>query len=283
MNQNSDQAEQDKTNLSSDITRRSSKHMSLNRSISRESSSVGNSSRHSFSLQFGLPVGVDIQESKSEGPNTEVPSQQAKEVSIGRLAYLNKPEIPVLLIGSFAAIIQGTIFPIFGILLSSVINTFYQPPEKLKKDSKFWSLLFVIFGVISFLSLPARQYFFGVAGGKLIRRIRLMTFEKVVHMEVGWFDNSENSSGAIGARLSADAATVRGLVGDALSLIVQNITTLLVGLVVAFLANWQLSLIILALLPLIGLNGWIQMKFMKGFSADAKVCLYNSIKIICSA
>ncbi|KAK9092736.1 hypothetical protein Syun_027647 [Stephania yunnanensis] len=59
----------------------------------------------------------------------------------------------------------------------------------------------------------------------------------------------EHSIGAIGARLSTDAATVRGLVGDALSLIVQNVATAIA----------------------VGLNGYIQSKFMKGFSADAKM------------
>ena len=49
-------------------------------------------------------------------------------------------------------------------------------------------------------------------------------------MEVSWFDEPENSSGAIGARLSADAASVRALVGDALGLLVQNFATVLAGL-----------------------------------------------------
>ena len=103
-----------------------------------------------------------------------------------------------------------------------------------------------------------------------------MCFSKVVHMEVSWFDESENSSGAIGARLSTDAAAVRALVGDALGLLVQNIATAIAGLLIAFLANWILAFIVLALIPLIGLNGYIQMKFMKGFSADAKVFLLHS-------
>lgn len=97
-----------------------------------------------------------------------------------------------------------------------------------------------------------------------------MCFEKMVHMEVGWFDEPEHSSGAIGARLSADAATVRGLVGDSLSQLVQNIASAVAGLVIAFVACWQLAFVILVLLPLIGLNGFIQMKFLKGFSSDAK-------------
>jgi ATP-binding cassette subfamily B (MDR/TAP) protein 1 len=103
-----------------------------------------------------------------------------------------------------------------------------------------------------------------------------MCFEKMVHMEVGWFDEPEHSSGAIGARLSADAATVRGLVGDSLSQLVQNIASAVAGLVIAFVACWQLAFVILVLLPLIGLNGFIQMKFLKGFSSDAKVYSFNS-------
>lgn len=90
-------------------------------------------------------------------------------------------------------------------------------------------------------------------------------------MEVGWFDEPENSSGAIGSRLSADAASVRALVGDALGLLVQNIATALTGLIIAFVASWQLAFIVLVLVPLVGMNGYIQMKFMKGSSTDAKV------------
>ncbi|KAM0028056.1 putative ABC-type xenobiotic transporter [Helianthus debilis subsp. tardiflorus] len=192
-------------------------------------------------------------------------------VPLRRLACLNKPEIPVLIIGSISAIINGTIFPLFSILLSSMIKTFYEPPQKMKSDSKFWALMFVILGVLSFLAYPGRSYLFSVAGSKLIKRIRSLCFEKVVNMEVGWFDKPENSSGAIGARLSADAASVRGLVGDALAQIVQDPSSVATGLFIAFAACWQLALIILALIPLMSVNGYVQMRFMKGFSADARL------------
>ncbi|CDY48003.1 BnaA04g26870D [Brassica napus] len=117
---------------------------------------------------------------------------------------------------------------------------------------------------------PAQTFFFAIAGCKLVKRIRSMCFEKVVHMEVGWFDESEHSSGTIGARLSADAAAIRGLVGDALAQMVQNLSSILAGLIIAFLACWQLAFVVLAMLPLIALNGFLYMKFMQGFSADAK-------------
>ncbi|KAJ1403010.1 P-loop containing nucleoside triphosphate hydrolase [Sesbania bispinosa] len=245
--------------------RQSSQRSFSLRSISRGSSGVGNSSRHSFSASYVVPTtGGEL-----EAPPSTVPSPPP-DVSLYRLASLNKPEILVLLMGTIAAVLHGVITPIFGLLLSKMISIFYEPAHELRHDSKVWAIVFVALGVAALLIIPCRFYFFGVAGGKLIKRIRNMCFEKVVHMEVSWFDEAEHSSGALGARLSTDAASIRALVGDALGLLVQNIATAIAGLVIAFEASWQLAFIILALAPLLGLNGYLQLKLLKGFSADAK-------------
>ncbi|KAL6594655.1 hypothetical protein ACP70R_048393 [Stipagrostis hirtigluma subsp. patula] len=257
---------QKKSSKKGDTGIRAGSQSSPNLSASQRSPQVTNS-HHSFSVSFGVPLEIDVQDRPSENVDEET----QHEVPLSRLASLNKPEILVLIFGSIASAVSGVIFPIFAILLSNVIKTFYEPPRILRKDAEFWSSMFLVFGMVYFLSLPLGSYLFSVAGCKLIRRIRLMTFEKVVNMETEWFDYPANSSGAIGARLSADAAKVRGLVGDALQLVVQNSATLIAGLVIAFVSNWELSLIILALIPLIGLNGWIQMKFIQGFSANAKL------------
>ncbi|OIW14039.1 hypothetical protein TanjilG_11384 [Lupinus angustifolius] len=213
--------EVDKTNNSFNLdsnthmSRSSPQRTSFVRSISQSSSGR----RQSLSLSFGLPYPIGALES-TEGDNKDLESNElgnkkSQNVSIKRLAQLNKPEIPVLLLGSIAAAVHGVVLPIFGLLLSSAINTFYKPPEQLRKDSVF--------------------------------------------------------CGAVSARLATDASTVRSLVGDTLALIVQNIATITAGLVIAFSANWILALVILAVSPLLLIQGYIQTKFLKGFSADAKV------------
>ncbi|TYJ04953.1 hypothetical protein E1A91_A12G130200v1 [Gossypium mustelinum] len=260
--------------------RQSSLRRSMKRSISR-GSSIGNSSRHSFSVSFGLPTGMNVNDSATvdtEDPSKQ-PLKQPLEVPIRRLAYLNKPEIPVLLLGTIAAVANGVILPIYGLLLSHVIETFFKPPDELKKDTRFWALIFMALGLASLLASPAQTYFFSIAGCKLIQKIRLMCFSKVVHMEVGWFDEPDNSSGSIGARLSVDAASIRGLVGDALAQMVSNLASAIAGLVIAFVASWQLALIMLGLVPLIGFTGYFQANFMKGFSADAKMMYEDASQV----
>ncbi|XP_058077057.1 ABC transporter B family member 11-like [Magnolia sinica] len=269
-----------KQEITSDFNPTLIQRSSFRRSLSRESSrSDGNRSHHSFSISTRLPPAPDIQEALELEPEIPMPSEKVHKVSLRRLAYLNRPEFPILLLGGVAAVINGVIFPLFAIFISSIIRMLYKPPDKIRKESRFWSLMFIGLGVVSLVASSARTYLFGIAGCQLIKRIRLMSFKKVVHMEIEWFDNAENSSGAIGAKLSVDAATIRGLVGDALALMVQNAASVIAGLVIAFEANWQLALIILAMVPLIGLGGWVEMKFLKGFSADAKMMYEEATQV----
>ncbi|KAK4406878.1 ABC transporter B family member 11 [Sesamum angolense] len=258
------------TVYSNEYSRQASQRASLLHAISRRSSRLRSGSHHSLSITFDLSRGLSVSRSEYDDLESDEPNKHPK-VPISRLVALNKPEAPALAAGALSAILNGAIVPFFGILLSLVIKTFYEPPHKLRQDSRFWALMFVVLGVVSLVAYPLRTYFFGIAGCRLIRRIRMMCFEKVVNMEVGWFDEPQNSSGVIGARLSADAATIRALVGDALAQLVQDLAAAVVGLVIAFIACWQLALIVLGMVPLIALNGIVQLKFMTGFSADAKV------------
>ncbi|XP_045813308.1 ABC transporter B family member 21-like isoform X1 [Trifolium pratense] len=243
---------------------------SSQRSLSCGSLGIGKSSDNSLQVSNSIPTtlvqGAEVVSSTSASSHIS----KTKDVPFLRLAYLNKPEIPVLLLGILAAAVTGAMLPILGLLVSKMINTFFEPADELHKDSKFWALIFISLGVASFVFHPLRSYFFALAGSKLIKRIRLMCFEKIIHMEVGWFDKAANSSGALGARLSTDAASIRTLVGDALSLFVQDIATVITALVISFVANWQLSLIIIVLVPLLLVNGHFQIKSMQGFNTDAK-------------
>lgn len=169
-----------------------SKRISVIRSISRGSSG----SRHSFTINYAIPGSVHIhdKEINDEGPKrNDMDTEKPKNVSVKRLATLNKPEVPVLLLGCIAAVLSGMVFPIFGLLLSSAIGMFYKPASQLEKESKFWALVYLGLGCLAFFAAPTQNYFFGIAGGKLIERIRSLTFEKIVHQQISYFDDPENT------------------------------------------------------------------------------------------
>ncbi|XP_021857765.1 ABC transporter B family member 5-like isoform X2 [Spinacia oleracea] len=108
-------------------------------SSGRNSSSI----RESFSAVSGLAT-ADVVE-------IPIPFVVA-EVSIKHLASLNKPKIPILVMRCLFAIASGPIFPVFSIIFTSAIEMFYRPPDILRRDSRFWSLMFVVIGLAALIS-----------------------------------------------------------------------------------------------------------------------------------
>ncbi|KAF0926539.1 hypothetical protein E2562_026027 [Oryza meyeriana var. granulata] len=266
--------------LSSPLNKRS---QSLKQSLSRNSAG---SSPHSLNLPFSLRGATELLEydgADGENHNLKNDGKVPKKGSMRRLISLNKPEIAILLLGSLAAAIDGAVFPVIGLVLASAVKIFYESPDKREKDATFWGLLCVGMGAIALVSKLANSLLFAIAGGKLIQRIRALTFRSIVHQEVSWFDHPANSSGALGGKLCVDALNVRRLVGDNLALIVQCTATLVCGIVIAMIADWKLSLIILVVIPLIGLQGYAQVKFLQGFSQDAKIMYEEASQVATEA
>ena len=52
---------------------------------------------------------------------------------------------------------------------------------------------------------------FTVAGEHLTLRMRKLAFAAMLRQEMGWFDEPNNNTGALCARLSADAAAIQGV------------------------------------------------------------------------
>ncbi|CAL4909395.1 unnamed protein product [Urochloa decumbens] len=248
---------------------------SLKRSISR-GASFGSASMHLITTASMIVPDSTHAELLSKVSDE---GEECRNVPLSRLISLNKPEMPVLLLGTMAAVVSGVIFPMLGVLISSSIKSFYEPPHQLRKDSRFWTLMYVASGVASFISLPVEYFLFGVAGGKLVERIRSLSFESIVHQEISWFDKPSNASGTLGARLSVDASNIRRLVGDSLALMVRSTVTVLAGFIIAMVANWRLALVATIVLPLGGLQGFLQIKFLEGFSADAKAMYEEATQV----
>ncbi|WVZ99468.1 hypothetical protein U9M48_044759, partial [Paspalum notatum var. saurae] len=261
----------------------SKSRVSLRRSLS--TSSAG-SSYHSLSLHLGVLGTTELPEydfAEGDKKNGNSDGKLPNKAPIRRLISLNKPEAAVLLFGSVAAAIDGAVFPAIGLTLASASKIFYEPPGQQQKDSTFWALLCVVLGAIAIISKIANNFLFAIADAKLIERIRTLTFRCIVHQEVAWFDHPENSSGELNARLCIDALNVRRLVGDNLALLVQSTSTLICGIVIAMVADWKLSLVILFVIPLVGLQGYAQVKFLKGFGQDAKTMYEEATQVATEA
>ncbi|KAG5452012.1 ABC transporter B member 11 [Clonorchis sinensis] len=103
-------------------------------------------------------------------------------------------------------------------------------------------------------------YFFGVAGERLIKRIRGLLFESILQQEVAWFDSREHQPGYLTALLATEATKVSKFTGTRLSSVLEAILIIAISLAVALYYNWQVTLVMLSFFPMLALGNALQDK-----------------------
>ncbi|KAJ8255333.1 hypothetical protein GJAV_G00203680 [Gymnothorax javanicus] len=89
------------------------------------------------------------------------------------------------------------------------------------------------------------------AAARQIQTIRKTFFRKIMCMEIGWFDC--NSVGELNTRISDDINKINNAIADQVSIFIERISTFIFGFLVGFLGGWKLTLVVIAVSPLIGL------------------------------
>ncbi|KAM4557786.1 bile salt export pump [Odontesthes bonariensis] len=194
----------------------------------------------------------------------------------------------MMVVGGLCALIHGSASPLMLLVYGMMTNTFVayeleiqelkDPNKECTNNTIYWTngTLYetadnttVDCGVdIEAQMTLFAYYYIGIGLGVLIvsyfqivcwvasaarqtQRMRKTYFRKVMQMEIGWFDC--NSVGELNTRISDDINKINNAIADQVCIFIERISTFVFGFMVGFIGGWKLTLVVIAVSPLIGL------------------------------
>ncbi|KAF0711105.1 Aste57867_5382 [Aphanomyces stellatus] len=187
----------------------------------------------------------------------------AVPVPISRVWRLSSPEWPQLVCGGLAALVHGSLHPMWGVILTKCTLVFYQVnlgSDGMRHEALKWTFAFVGVGVAILLALTVQNHQFAIVSERLTTRIRSLCFSAMLRQDMAWFDHPSHASGALTTRLATDSAAIRAMTAGVLNAVLINVATLGVALSIALYYSWRLSLVFLAAMPLMAAAQVLQME-----------------------
>lgn len=155
-----------------------------------------------------------------------------------------------LLVGIVAVGIAGALGLVFPLLIRTLLNTaFGADVEVGVARAALNRTALALFGLMGLQALfnYLRTYQLGRVGEAVVADLRKAVFATLMTLSVRFFE--ERKTGEITSRLTSDIATVQAAVSQALAQFVNQLITLVGGLVVLFVLDARLTLVMLSIIP----------------------------------
>ncbi|TQE09714.1 hypothetical protein C1H46_004671 [Malus baccata] len=188
---------------------------------------------------------------KNQVDEKDVQNLKPKKVQLSNIWLLQRPEVPMLLVGFLFGMNTGAILSLFPFVLGLALEIYFdKDPSKIKKKVEPLCLALVGLGIGNILFMTGQQGLCGWAGTKLTMRVRNLLFRSILKQEPGWFDSEKNSKAVLVSTLSIDSVSFRSVHVDRLSVLLMGLSSGIVGLCLCFWLDKWLTLLAAALAPL---------------------------------
>jgi ATP-binding cassette subfamily B (MDR/TAP) protein 1 len=219
----------------------------------------------SFSTNERIHKGSKVADSQSD--NEENPDEELPPMPTRRLWSMTLLEWKFLLLGSVGAIVNGAIYPAWGVILANLVVLFYHydyDKDEMMSHAMTWTWAFIVLGVLFGVSHTVQHFGFGVVSQRLISRVRNTTFCSTLRQDIAWYDLPSNSSGALVARLATDSTLLQSATSDLLNQTLVNMATLGIALAISLYHSWEITLGVFATLPVFVFSEYMQIKSLHG-------------------
>jgi ATP-binding cassette subfamily B (MDR/TAP) protein 1 len=160
--------------------------------------------------------------------------------------------------------------------------------DKWSEDRRFWIIMFLLTAIFRGVFAFFQKFLFTYVGENLTYNVRVKLYESLMYKSIAWFDSKDRAPGVLSNIMSEDITQLNGLTTETFSLIIESVSCLMLGIVIAFIYSWRMALVGFACSPIMMLGGYLMFKVQyKGTQSaaskdNAKVDFYRESNALLS-
>ncbi|KAM7278369.1 hypothetical protein ACFE04_005503 [Oxalis oulophora] len=180
---------------------------------------------------------------------------EAANVGVCRIFSLAKRDAGKLIVGTIALLITSTsslLIPKYGGMIIDIVSRDIKTPEQQAQAMdavKNTILAIILIVVIGSLCTALRAWLFASASERVVAQLRKDLFSHLIQQEIAFYDVTR--TGELLSRLSEDTQIIKNVATTNLSEALRNLTTSFIGVAFMFSSSWKLTLLALAIVPVI--------------------------------
>jgi ABC-type multidrug transport system fused ATPase/permease subunit len=236
------------------------------------------------------------QEPQAEKPKDGLENQEESQLSYKgsvflRLFEYTKEKRCLFFVGIITCILAGGVHPGSALLLANILNqqfSIYQfsssntSPNLVEdhlNNAEDYVLGVFLLAIFIFFPFMIQSVLFTIVGEEITEKLRKEVYQKLLRLPVRWFEHKANRGGTAANRFGVDSRQVNSLATSLVSTLVMNFSSIIVGIILAFIFEWRLGLVGIVAMPCMVISGFISMLFYGGFGDDSKIYYEESSKI----
>ncbi|KAI8143269.1 putative ABC transporter protein [Fennellomyces sp. T-0311] len=212
---------------------------------------------------------------------TKKKKKEEKEPSIPvykLFRFASKADLLLVFIASIGSIGIGVLQPvaiiILGDFLDDLSNLLSGSPDEMLDGTIDLILIFVYMGSAILVGAYVTHAFWVASGENQVKRIKELYLHSILRQDLSWFDKSEE--GSLTTRLATDTQMIQEGISEKLGSTIQMTAQAISGFVVAFVKGWQVAVVMLAAIPLMGILGLAMGYYYTKFTQKAQDSYANA-------
>ncbi len=198
--------------------------------------------------------------------------KKKKSISFFQLMLIQSEKSDIIffiiaIIGSMAA---GLSMPLISLLLGDVIDGFDGsiPKEKVPKVIHSAIINFICAGLGIFFGSLLMVTFWTIIGKRLSDKIKIDYFNTIMKQDQSYFD--ETNTFEFTTKIQSQTKIIENGIGTKVGVALSSFSQFIASFIIGYITSWKLSLVISAMLPLLGLGGFFMANAMKQGTAEMR-------------